>query len=103
MNPFVEYIRAALEMVTKGFTYESVFSLSALRHVRNHQGTGGSAGKLCAGTWNQGWQKWSEKWVRTYRIMKDGDIQVLNEYRERFVTEVEALAQGFSSGKKESK
>lgn len=32
--------------------------------------------------------------------MKDGDIQVLNEYRERFVTEVEALAQGFSSGKK---
>ena len=25
MNPFVEYIRAALEMVTKGFTYESVF------------------------------------------------------------------------------
>ena len=48
MNPFVEYIRAALEMVTKGFT------LSALRHVRNHQGTGGSAGKLCAGTWNPG-------------------------------------------------
>ncbi len=25
MNPFIEYIRAALEMVTKGFSYESVF------------------------------------------------------------------------------
>ena len=25
MNPFVEYVRAALEMVSQGFSYESVF------------------------------------------------------------------------------
>ena len=32
--------------------------------------------------------------------MKEGDIQLLNEYRERFVNETEILAQGFSGGKK---
>ena len=100
MNPFVEYIRAALEMVTKGFTYESVF-----RYLRCGMSglTRDETDKLenyVLALGIRGWRKWSEKWVRTYRIMKDGDIQELNEYRERFVEEVEALAQGFRGGKK---
>ncbi len=45
-------------------------------------------------------KKWSEKWVRVYRTMNPEDIQVLNEYREIFVSEAEILAQGFSSGKR---
>lgn len=100
MNPFVEYIRAALEMVTKGFTYESVFRYlrCGMSGITREQADQLENYVLALGI--RGWHKWSEKWVRTYRIMKDGDIQVLNEYRERFVTEVEALAQGFSSGKK---
>lgn len=101
MNPFVEYIRAALEMVTKGFTYESVFRYLQLQACPESPGNRRISWKtMCWALGIRGWHKWSEKWVRTYRIMKDGDIQVLNEYRERFVTEVEALAQGFSSGKK---
>ena len=100
MNPFIEYIRAALEMVTKGFSYESVFrylrcDMSGLARdqvdmLENYV--------LALGI--RGYKKWSEKWVRVYRTMDPEDIQVLNEYREIFVSEAEILAQGFSSGKR---
>ena len=100
MNPFVEYIRAALEMVTKGFSYESVF-----RYLRCEMSgiTREEADRLenyVLALGIKGYARWSEKWVRTYRIMKDEDIQILNEYRERFVAETKVLAEGFSSGKK---
>ena len=100
MNPFIEYIRAALEMVTKGFSYESVF-----RYLRcDMSGLGRDQVDmlenyvLALGI--HGYKKWSEKWVRVYRTMDPEDIQVLNEYREIFVREAEILAQGFSSGKR---
>ena len=100
MNPFIEYIRAALEMVTKGFSYESVF-----RYLRcDMSGLGREQVDmlenyvLALGI--HGYKKWSEKWVRVYRTMDPEDIQVLNEYREIFVREAEILAQGFSSGKR---
>lgn len=100
MNPFVEYIRAALDMAAKGFSYESVF-----RYLRC--GMSGLTRKetdmlenyvLALGI--NGYKKWSQKWIRTYRTMKAEDIQVLNEYREKFVREAEPLYQGFSGGKK---
>ncbi len=101
MNPFIEYIRAALEMVTKGFSYESVF-----RYLRcDMSGLGRDQVDmlenyvLALGI--HGYKKWSEKWVRVYRTMDPEDIQVLNEYREIFVREAErACAKGFSSGKR---
>ena len=100
MNPFIEYIRAALEMVTKGFSYESVF-----RYLRcDMSGLGREQVDmlenyvLALGI--HGYKKWSEKWVRVYRTMDPEDIQVLNEYREIFVREAEILAQGFSIGKR---
>ena len=54
LNPFVEYIRAALEMVTNGFSYESVFRLPKVQYVRRDQKRGRYAGKLCSGTWYTG-------------------------------------------------
>ena len=48
----------------------------------------------------RGFGKWSEKWVRIYRGMPEEDIQSLNEYREKFVAEVQSLALGFQGGKK---
>ncbi len=53
MNPFVEYLRAALEMVVQGFSYESVF-----RHRPAEFGyfpqRSRYAGELCDRTWNPG-------------------------------------------------
>lgn len=54
MNPFVEYLRAALEMVVQGFSYESVFrylrcGMSDISRQRSRY-----TGELCDRTWNPG-------------------------------------------------
>lgn len=47
-HPFIEFIRAVLEVVELDFSYESVFRFSALRSDRYHRAADRSAGKLCA-------------------------------------------------------
>ena len=93
MNPFVEYVRAALEMAAQGFSYESVF-----RYLRcgmsdiTRQETDWLENYVVA-LGIRGFKKWKEKWVRIYRGMKEESILELNEIRERF-------ARGFSGKKK---
>lgn len=100
MNPFVEYVRAALEMAAQGFSYESVF-----RYLRcgmsdiTRQETDWLENYVVA-LGIRGFKKWKEKWVRIYRGMKEESILELNEIRERFVWETEELARGFSGKKK---
>ena len=100
MNPFVEYVRAALEMAAQGFSYESVF-----RYLRCGMSdiTRQEADRLenyVVALGIRGFKKWKEKWIRIYRGMKEESILELNEIRERFVRETEALACGFSGKKK---
>ena len=100
MNPFVEYVRAALEMVSQGFSYESVFrylrcgmsdiSRSETDRLENYV--------LALGI--HGFWKWDERWVRLSRDMDSTSIMELNVIRERFVTEVRSLAEGFAGKKK---
>ena len=100
MNPFVEYVRAALEMVSQGFSYESVFrylrcgmsdiSRSETDRLENYV--------LALGI--HGFRKWDERWVRLSRDMDSTSIMELNVIRECFVTEVRSLAEGFAGKKK---
>lgn len=100
MNPFVEYIRAALEMVTTGFSYESVFRyLRCGLSVINREMTDELENYVLA-LGIRGYKKWSQKWVRLYKGMKEEEIQNLNLWREQFLQEVQGLALGFSGGKR---
>ena len=100
MNPFVEYLRAAMEMAVQGFPYESVFRYlrCGMSEVTREQADRLENYVLALGI--RGYKKWSEKWVRVYRGMEADQIQELNEIREIFAEEVSGLAQGFGPGKK---
>ena len=100
MNPFVEYLRAAMEMAVQGFPYESVFRYlrCGMSEVTREQADKLENYVLALGI--RGYKKWSEKWVRIYRGMEPDQIQELNEIREVFAEEVRGLAQGFGSGKR---
>lgn len=98
MNPFVEYLRAALEMAVLDFSYETVF-----RYLRCGMSDIGTAETdvlenyiLALGI--RGFRTWKETWVRIYRGMVPESMQELNEIRERFVKETGILAEGFSGG-----
>ena len=100
MNPFVEYLRAAMEMAVQGFPYESVFRYlrCGMSEVTREQADKLENYVLALGI--RGYRKWSEKWVRVYRGMEADQIQELNEIREVFAEEVKGLADGFCTGKK---
>ena len=100
MNPFVEYLRSAMEMCLQGFSYVSVFrylrcgmsdlSRSETDRLENYV--------LALGI--RGFAAWEQKWVRIYRGMRPEEIGEINAIRERFVQEVKGLAKGFGGGKK---
>ena len=100
MNPFVEFLRAAMEMVVKGFSYKGVF-----RYLRCQMSdvTKEEADRLenyVIALGIQGFSRWEEKWVRVYRGMSPEDLLLLNELREKFVSEVRPLQEGFGGKKK---
>ena len=100
MNPFVESIRAVLEMVTQNFSYESVMryfhtgfsclSMTEADLVDNYIRALGIRGK----------KKWSEKWTRLYRGLDPARIPELDNMRNTLMEAVLPLAEVFSSGKK---
>ncbi len=100
MNPFVEYLRAAIEMVVQGFPYESVFRYlrCGMSAVNREQADKLENYVIALGI--HGYKRWSEKWVRLYRGMNPDEIQELNEIREVFAEEVSGLAEGFGPGRK---
>lgn len=100
MNPFVEYLRAAMEMAVQGFPYESVFRYlrCGMSEITREQADKLENYVLALGI--RGYKKWSEKWVRVYRGIEADQIRELNEIREIFAEEVSGLAEGFCAGKK---
>lgn len=100
MNPFVEYVRAALEMAVTGFDYESVFRYlrCGISDVTREETDLLENYVIALGI--RGFGRWSEKWVRIYRGMEPEAIQRLNEIREKFVRETQMLYEGFTGGKK---
>lgn len=100
MNPFVEYLRAAVEMVTSGFTYETVFRYlrCGMSDLLREEVDQLENYVLALGI--RGYARWSEKWVRIYQGMAPEKIMELNEIREKFVEEVDSLKGGLSGGKK---
>ena len=100
MNPFVEYLRAALEMVVQGFSYESVFRYlrCGMSDISRHETDLLENYVIALGI--RGFQKWKEKWVRIYRDMDPASVMEINQIREQFTEEVGDFAEGFSGRKK---
>ena len=100
MNPFVEYLRAAMEMTVTGFPYESVFRYlrCGMSEVTREQADRLENYVLALGI--RGYKRWSAKWDRMYRGIDEMMLQELNEIREVFAEEVRGLAEGFGPGKK---
>ena len=100
MNPFVEYLRAAMEMAVQGFPYESVFRYlrCGMSEVTREQADKLENYVIALGI--RGYKRWTEEWNRTYRGLNAEQLAELNTIREVFAEEVQGLAEGFGTGKK---
>lgn len=93
LNPLIEYIKSAFEVLLRDFSYESVF-----RYLRS-----GLAGFLpeevdrleiyCMQTGMRGRKKWERQFVKRTKSMQDQaePLLALNELRERFMEELSPL------------
>ncbi len=95
MNPFVEFIRSALDVMVQNFSYESVF-----RHLRcgltdltNEEIDRLENYVIALGI--RGWGKWNETWVRVYRGMKEEEILEINEIRKKAMNGLAVFADQF--------
>lgn len=82
MNPFVEYLRAALEMTVQGFSYESVFRYLRCGMSDLSRREVDILENYVIALGIRGFRKWNETWVRIYRGMDPAVIMDLNEIRE---------------------
>lgn len=100
MNPFVEYLRSAVEMAIQGFSYECVFRYlrCGMSDLSREETDRLENYVLALGI--RGFSQWKEKWVRIYPGMPPEAIQEINGIRKRFVEEVEGIFQVFSGGRK---
>lgn len=92
-NPFVEFLRSALETVEKGYSYESVFrylktgltdiALEDIDEIENY----------CLAMGIRGSKRWKEKWLRNYRNSKGekADLEKINAIRETVAASLEKL------------
>ena len=86
-NPFVEYIRSALEIIEKSFTYDSMF-----RYLRS--GMSGISREdvdlldnYCLAVGIRGSKQWHGTWVKKGRGRSAYPLDYLNELREKIMKE----------------
>ena len=102
-NPFVEWILSALEIVTRNYTYESMFRYlrsgfacldsQSADHMENYVRALGIRGK----------KKWTEPWTKPARGMEQEETDILDTGREAVMGELSALALVFTGGRKSIK
>ncbi len=91
LNSFVEYLRSLLAMAEQNFTYERVF-----RYLRTDL-TGFTEEEVdllenyCVAMGIRGYKKWQEKWIRRQKNQEESDLALINEIRERFVSNIEGV------------
>ena len=87
-NSFVEFIRAAVDMVRQNLSYDSVFrylrcgysalTTSEINRMENY----------CLALGIRGRKGYEERWTRQYRGLKPEEVEELNVLRERFWDEI---------------
>ena len=93
MNPFVEFLRAAIEMVVQSFSYESVFRYlrCGLSSLSREETDAMENYVLAFGI--RGLKAYGETWTRGYRGIKPDEVPQRNLLREKFYAEVQPFAE----------
>lgn len=91
LNSFVEYMRSALAMVEKNYTYETVFRFlkSGCAPMSTSRVDTLETYVLSRGI--TGYKKWQEPWVIDSDRMSEQQVNYLNESRVRFVERMQEL------------
>ena len=101
LNPFIEYLKSALQIVTQGFTYESVFHYirSGLADFTPEEADRLENYVLATGV--RGKKRWNTLFVRKRPDMENEleELEGLNESRRKLLDQLEPLMGRFADTK----
>ncbi len=92
-NVMVEFIRAALEAVSRDFDYESMFRFLKTGLVTDQGEELDRLENYVMALGIRGWKRWNSTWEYTYRGGADLNLEELNGFRRQLLIPVEALRQ----------
>lgn len=101
LNPFIEYVKSALQIVVKNFSYEAVFHYlrSGLADFTPEEVDELENYVLALGI--RGKKKWSDRFTARPRGMEKGEeeLAALNASREKLLAQLEPLMEGYGDVK----
>lgn len=92
-NSMVEFIRAALEVLRKGFDYESVFRYLKTGLVTDRMEMVDRLENYVTALGIRGLKKWDSVWEWEYRGSKNLNLEELNQFREEVLMPLKNLAE----------
>ena len=95
-NPLVEYLRAALEVVSGNFTYEAVFRMLKCGIAGFSREEVDRLENYALGRGLRGKKQWNTDFIYAYRDEDPAEVPAMNELRKRFASLIMPLAEAFS-------
>lgn len=85
LNPFVEYLRAAVDMIVENFSYESVFRMlrCGLNDISAEEADRLENYVIAMGI--RGFSRWQQEWVRSYRGENSEECVQIDKIRASLV------------------
>lgn len=96
-NPMVELIRAAIEILQKDFSYESVFRYlrTALVTKKEDKEKTDRLENYVIAMGIRGFKRWDSVWEGWYRGAKELNLEELNEFKEQIIAPLRRLREAF--------
>ncbi len=93
LNPMIEYIKSALELFERDFSYQAVFHYLRSGLADMEPEDVDELENYCLQTGLRGWHSWSRSFTRKTALMGEDEEELahLNELRERLAQQVEML------------
>lgn len=93
-NPFVDGIKAAIEVIEKDFSYETVFHLIRLRFMDICPDNADILENYVLQGGKRGYKSYSHQWQKLYKGMTEDELNIVNEVREQIVDVIKPLRDG---------
>lgn len=95
-NPLAELLRAAIQVLTEDFSYESVFRYLKTGMVTEEREKLSRLENYVKALGIRGFKRWNSRWDRVYRDGERLNLDELNEFREEIVKPFVPLKEVFS-------
>lgn len=98
-NPFVDGIRAVIEIVEKDFSYESVFHMLRLGFTDLELDDIDVMENYVLQSGRRGYKSYGKQWEKVYSGMEKESLEVINEGREKVYETIKPLREALKGGK----